>query len=111
MWKMAQPRPRTAATTGEKIPVAANSQSSRKMISPAYMLPNNRSECDSGFDTYSMKLNSRLKNTSSGDAQSGLTPNGAHNNSWIQPPRPLAAVENQIMSNPTESARGKVGFP
>jgi len=41
-------------------------QSSRKMISPAYMLPNSRSECDSGLEMYSTRLNSTLKHISSG---------------------------------------------
>ena len=57
------------------------------MISPAYMLPYSRSECDSGFDTYSTTLNSRLKAQSS-----GLLPNGEQNSSWIQPPRPLTLM-------------------
>ncbi len=46
------------------------------MISPAYMLPNSRSECDSGLETYSIRLNSRLNAISSGAAHNGLMPNG-----------------------------------
>src|SRR5258706_3901309 len=103
MWKMAQPRPSTTAMKVPKMPVAASNHSSRKMISPAYMLPNSRSECDRGLDTYSMKLNIRLKIHSS-----GLEPNGEQNSSWIQPNRPLAAIENQIISSHTDSASAKV---
>ena len=65
-------------------PVAAHSHSSRKMISPAYMLPNSRSECDSGLEMYSTRLNRKLAGHSS-----GFEPNGAQNSSWIQPPRPF----------------------
>src|SRR6266568_345555 len=110
MWKIAQPKPRTTATKLPNMPVAASSHNSRKMISPAYMLPNNRSECDSCLDTYSMKLNNRLKNTRNGDAHSGLTPNGAQPSSWIQPPSPLAAIENQIISSHTDNASANVVF-
>ena len=56
-------RRRTRADQARSRP---SSQSSRKMISPAYMLPNSRSECDSGLETYSTKLNSRLSGHSSG---------------------------------------------
>src|SRR5882672_9108608 len=103
MWKIAQPRPRIVANTAASPLVAASSHSSRKMISPAYMLPNSRSECDNGFDTYSMKLNIRFAGHSS-----GFEPNGAQNSSWIQPPRPLAEIENQIISSQTDSASANV---
>src|SRR3974390_1719617 len=75
------------------------------MISPAYMLPNSRNECESGFDTYSMKLNIRLAGHSS-----TLEPNGAQNSSCTQPPRPLTAIEKPIMSSHTESASANVVF-
>ena len=35
----------------------------------------------------------------------GFTPNGLHVSSWIQPPRPLAAMAKKIMSSHTESER------
>ena len=54
MWKIAQPSPRTTPSIdADRRPVAAHIHSSRKMISPAYMLPNSRSECESGLETYS----------------------------------------------------------
>ena len=59
------------------------------MISPAYMLPYNRSECDSGFEMYSMRLNNKLKAISSGDAHSGRMPKGEQKSSCSQPPSPL----------------------
>ena len=58
------------------IPLDASSAISRNIISPAYIFPNNRSECDSGFDTYSIRLKSRLNATRSGAAHHGRTPNG-----------------------------------
>src|SRR3970282_47069 len=103
MWKIAHPTPKTTATSEPHAPVGASSQRSRKMISPAYMLPNKRSACDSGLDTYSIALSSRL-----GIHNRGVLPKRAQNSSWIQPPRPLAAIENQIMSSHTERASAKV---
>src|SRR5882724_1734575 len=103
MWKIAQPQPSRVPAKVPTKPVDAHIQSSRKMISPAYMLPNSRSECDNGLDTYSMKLNIRFAGHSS-----GFEPNGAQNNSWIQPPRPLQEIENQIISNQTDSASANV---
>ena len=41
------------------------------MISPAYMFPKSRSECDSGFETYSTMLKRKLSGHSS-----GFDPNG-----------------------------------
>src|SRR5450756_2698101 len=83
MWNIAQPRPSRAAKAVPARLVAAIIQSSRKMISPAYMLPNSRSECDSGLDMYSTRLNNKLKHISSGAIHAGLIPNGAQNSSWI----------------------------
>ena len=67
------------------------------------MLPKSRSECDSGFEMYSTRLNSRLTGHSSGCA-----PNGAQNSSWIQPPSPLAAIAKKIDSTSTDSDSAKV---
>ena len=103
MWKIAQPRPSTKPKTVPTRPVAAHSHSSRNMISPAYMLPNSRSECDSGLDMYSTRLNRKLAGHSS-----GLEPNGAQNSSWIQPPTPLTLMAKQIISSHTDSASAKV---
>src|SRR5258706_5869232 len=105
MWNIDQPTPRMTAKTAAKPLVAASNHSSKKMISPAYMLPNSRSECDSGLETYSMKLNIRLKGHSS-----GLEPNGAQKSSCTQPPRPLAEIEKPIISSQTDSASAKVVF-
>ena len=52
-------------------PVAAHIHSRRNRISPAYMLPNSRSECDSGLDRYSTQLKRKFAGQSS-----GLEPNG-----------------------------------
>ena len=68
-------------------PVAAHKPKSRKMISPAYMFPYSRSECESGLETYSTKLNSKLAGHNS-----GLEPNGEQNSSWTQPPKPLTLM-------------------
>src|SRR6266540_7337851 len=98
MWNSPHPTPSAVETTSETTPPtelqnppvsvawAAHNHSSRKMISPAYILPNNRNECDSGFETYSMRLNSRLKTSSNGEAHNGLMPKGAQASSWSQPP-------------------------
>ena len=69
------------------MPTAAMSQSSRKMISPAYMLPKSRSECDSGFETYSTMLKRKLSGQSS-----GFEPKGAQKSSWMKPPTPFTVI-------------------
>src|SRR5450759_4924268 len=83
--------------------VAAHSHNSRKMISPAYMLPYNRSECDSGLDTYSTMLNRKLNGH-----RMGFAPKGAQNSSWIQPPRPFTFMLKKIIRKNTDSDRAKV---
>src|SRR5687767_7066699 len=103
MWKMAQPRPSSEPKMVPTKPVAAHIQRSRNRISPAYMLPNRRSECDRGFDRYSTQLKRKLAGQSS-----GLEPNGAQNNSWMKPPRPLAEMAKPIISTQTESAKANV---
>src|SRR5215813_10269556 len=99
MWKIAQPQPNRKPKNAPKIEVDASIHSSRKMISPAYMFPNSRSECDSGLEMYSMHWNAKFAAMASGirTQDSGLSesfgaPNGAKNSSWIQPPRPLALI-------------------
>src|SRR5262245_53976781 len=115
MWKIAQPQPSTVLATVPTKPDEAHSHSSRKMISPAYMFPNNRNECDSGLDTYSMKLNSRLATASNvpaihfnGFAERSVIPNGAQKSSCSHPPRPLAAMAKPIIRSQTESESAKV---
>src|SRR3970040_2094119 len=103
MWKIAQPSPRMDPKMVPARPVAAHIHNSRKSISPAYMLPNSRSECDSGFETYSTRLKSKLNSQSS-----GLEPDGAQNSSWIHPPRACAEMKNPIKSSHTESDSAKV---
>src|SRR6266446_3191230 len=100
MWKIAQPSPRSEANRVPASPVAAHIHSSKKRISPAYILPNNRSECDSGFETYSTRLKRKLAGHSSGRA-----PKGAQNSSWIQPSGPLAAMEKPIISTHRQRER------
>src|ERR1700704_4504719 len=97
MWKIAQRTFSTTENANVKLAqwkaisaaLAASMAISRKMISPAYMLPYSRSECDSGLDTYSMILNNTLKAMRIGDAHNGLMPIGVLTNSLIQPKRPL----------------------
>src|SRR5712672_2259863 len=84
-------------------PVAAHIHSSRNRISPAYMLPNSRSECDRGLEMYSTQLNRKFAGH-----RSGLEPNGAQNISLMNPPRPLAAIEKPIIRNHTDKERAKV---
>src|SRR6185369_8919899 len=101
MWKIAQPRPSTEPNTVPTRPVAAHIHSSRKMISPAYMLPYSRSECDSGLERYSIALNSKLSGNN-------LPPNGVQKSSCIQPPQPFAATEKYNIRNQTVSASANV---
>src|SRR5216110_1756470 len=103
MWKIAQPRPRIEPKIVPASPVAAHIQSSRNRISPAYLLPNSRSECDSGLEMYSTQLKRKFAGQSS-----GFEPNGAQNNSWTKPPAPLAAMAKPIIRNQTESDSAKV---
>src|SRR5690349_16260007 len=67
------------------------------------MLPKSRSECDNGFDTYSTPLKSRF----AGQSRKCL-PNGAQKSSCTQPPKPFAAIENQIIIANTESESANV---
>ena len=71
IWNIDQPAPRIAPKIVPEIPVAAHIPSNKKITSPAYILPNSRSECESGFDTYSIKLNRKFN----GKTQN-LVPNG-----------------------------------
>src|ERR1051325_5535723 len=105
MWKIAQPRPRIEPKMVPARPVAAHIHSSRNRISPAYMLPNSRSECDSGFEMYSTQLNRKFAGHSS-----GFEPNGAQNSSWKKPPTPFAETAKPIIRNHTESESEKVVF-
>src|SRR5436309_2330445 len=84
MWKIAQPSPSSTAKKAPTRPAPAIIHRSRKMISPAYMLPKSRSECDRGLEMYSTRLNRRLKQTKSGDIHRGLTPNGVQDSPSIQ---------------------------
>src|SRR5438445_1072347 len=88
MWNPAQITPRGTAKTVPQYPAAAIDHKSREMISPAYMLPKSRSECDRGFEMYSTRLNRRF-----GSHSSTFEPKGVQNSSWIQPPRPFTAIE------------------
>src|ERR1043165_6017393 len=109
MWNSSQPSASTMAKDQPRTPpndsalFAAQSQSSRNRISPAYMLPNSRSECDSGLEMYSTQLNRKFAGQSS-----GLEPNGAQNSWWMNPPSPLAATAKPIIRNHTESESAKV---
>src|ERR1017187_977935 len=109
MWNIDQPTPSAVEViipTKKSAPqelLAAHSHNSRKMISPAYMLPYSRNECDSGLDTYSTMLNRKLNGH-----RMGFAPKGAQNSSWIQPPRPFTLMLKKIIRKNTDSDRAKV---
>src|SRR5258706_13429014 len=103
MWKIAQPRPRIEPKIVPARPVAAHIHSSRNRISPAYMLPKSRSECDSGFEMYSTQLKRKLAGHSS-----GFEPNGAQNSSRTKPLTPFAEMAEPIIRSHTESDSAKV---
>src|SRR3954452_25451117 len=105
MWKIAHPRPRMIAKNEPTSPTAAMSHRSKKMISPAYMLPKSRSECDSGFEMYSTQLKRKLAGH-----RSGLEPNGAQKSSCMKPRAPFAEMAKPIIRNHTESDSAKVVF-
>src|SRR6478672_5178316 len=103
MWKIAQPTPRTAPKNAPDRPVAAHIQSSRNRISPAYMLPNRRSECDSVFEMYSTIWKRKLAGI-----KSGWEPKGAKKSSCSHPPTPLTEIAKKIVRTRTEMERAKV---
>src|SRR5262245_60630894 len=109
MWKMAQPNPRMtdAIQPTPKSPCselfAAHSQSSRNRISPAYMLPKSRSECDSVFEMYSTIWNRKLAGISA-----GCEPKGAKKSSCSHPPKPLTVIAKKIVSTKMEMDSAKV---
>src|SRR3989338_1229640 len=105
MWKIAQPELNTAPNIVPASPVAAHMPSNRKMISPAYMLPNRRNACESGLEMYSIRLNRKLAGQTSGCA-----PKGEQNNSCTQPPRPFTLMLKKIISNHTARASAKVAL-
>src|SRR5688572_22016223 len=84
-------------------PVAAHIHSRRKRISPAYMLPNSRSECDRVFDTYSTIWNRKFAGQSA-----GCEPNGAQKSSCSQPPKPFTEMAKYSDSTSTEIDSAKV---
>jgi hypothetical protein len=57
---------------------------SRKISSPAYMLPNSRMPCETVLATNSIICIRKLTGY-----RNHLSPKGAENSSWIQPPAPL----------------------
>src|SRR5689334_8231422 len=105
MWKRAQKNPNSAPKKVPTTPTAASIHSSRKRISPAYMFPNRRRECDRGFETYSTTLKRKLSGHSS-----GLEPKGAQKSSWMKPPTPFSFTAKPIIIAHTDSANAKVVF-
>ena len=103
MWNIDQPAPKIAPKMVPDTPVAAHKPNSKKITSPAYILPNSRNEWDSGLDTYSIRLNKKL----AGQTQI-LLPNGAQNNSCTKPPKPFTLTEKNIINIQTERARANV---
>src|SRR5690242_4310340 len=73
------------------------------MISPAYMLPKSRSECDNGLDTYSTALKAKLTGQST-----GWPPNGEATSSCAKPPAPFARNEKMIIRAHTDSESANV---
>ena len=103
MWKMPQATPRTTPPIHPTMPAVARSHSSRKMISPAYMFPKRRSECDSGFEMYSTRLKTKLSGH-----RTGLEPNGEQKSSWMKPNRPFVFTAKKIIIAQTDRASAKV---
>ena len=77
-------RPASAKPVSDSVKAPPSSAMSRKISSPAYMLPNSRMPCETVLATNSTICIAKLNGYS---AQ--WLPNGAANSSWIQPPRPL----------------------
>ena len=59
---------------------------SRKISSPAYMLPNSRMPCETVLATNSIICIAKLNGQ---QQRPVVAPNGAVNSSWAQPPTPL----------------------
>src|SRR3989338_1938166 len=105
IWNIAQPPLSNAPKIVPAKPVAAHIPSNKKMISPAYRLPNKRSECDNGLETYSTRLSRKFAGQTSGCA-----PNGEQNNSCSQPRNPLTLMLKKIIKNHTDSANANVAL-
>ena len=103
MWKIDHPAPKIAPNIVPETPVAAHKPINEKITSPAYILPNNRNECESGFEIYSIILNKKL----AGHTQI-LVPNGEQNSSCTQPPKPLTLIEKKIIKDHIANASAKV---
>src|SRR5258708_27164257 len=103
MWKIAQTRASGTANKAPARPAPAIIHKSRKMISPAYMFPKSRSECDSGLEMYSTKLNRKLSGH-----RNGLEPNGEQKSSWMKPPTPFTLMAKKIILAPTDNASSNV---
>ena len=106
MWNIDQPAPKIAPKIVPVTPVAAHRPINKNITSPAYILPNSRNEWESGFEIYSIRLKAKFATNNNGlnirpiapPMLFGIAklgePNGAQNNSWIQPPNPLTLIEN-----------------
>src|SRR6185436_4001916 len=103
MWKIDQPRPSSEPKIVPVTPVAAHIHSSRNRISPAYMFPKRRSECDKVFETYSTIWKRKFAGMSS-----GCEPNGAKKSSCNQPPMTLTEMAKTTVSTSTEMESAKV---
>ena len=66
MWNIDHAAPNKAPEIVPAILVAASIPMSMKITSPAYILPNKRNECDSGFEMYSIILNAKFAKNNSG---------------------------------------------
>src|SRR6478609_4896534 len=90
MWKIAQAEPAMMWPMARPMPLALAEKAppiralSRKISSPAYMLPNSRMPCETVLAMNSMICIAKLNGHSAGWA-----PKGAVNSSCTQPPRPL----------------------
>jgi len=72
-------------------------------ISPAYMLPNRRSESEIGLAISSIRRKSRLTGAI-------LAPKGTVNTSCMKPPKPFTLKPMTIMTTKTLSDMPKVRF-
>ena len=90
MWKMAHTLPAMMWPMARPMPVALRvkappiSAISMKISSPAYILPNSRMPCETVLATNSMICIAKFTGY-----RNHLSPKGAENSSWIQPPAPL----------------------
>jgi len=107
MWKIARPRrgrPRNPAdqVVAFESAVRGPHPEQQEENPPAYMLPNSRSECDSGFDTLLDQIDRKFAGQSNGFVRMARR-------QLVDPAsRPLAAMANPIIKNHTRALAERV---